>query len=482
MMLRFVILMTVVSGFASGGATAEDATSTIYDPDPQHLWNRLHTALMVRVGPNGIAYGHDRLEPMLWPQTKHLLEPASHQRLIAVLQEFDESDGEDLIREPLKRALLQRDVWLVFNWVQNEHRSFANPRLDPDEVREATDRLSHRLSNVIDRVALTSAEIQTLPDNLRAAVASDEFSDSFDASEPSRAYLPAGMFDADGDWVSVGRSDGITAPQHLRGENPFTNSVFFVMLRFPAGREATLHYLDRLFRFDQPLLIANPRQSDRRAFPFLPNREVPQVPSGTEYMLVRRAMLIDSSHRVHVSPLTESVQLRTVFGDVESLEDQLWEDPSAYSRQVRRRVDPWQAFHEFQLRRSKLLAMRSGGLHAVAPDERDFKTGFNSHTWDEFEHPRRPDQDFLTMAQPVATTQRCSACHSLPGVYSFNSFKMDFRFAMGRENGDQGESHPLAIMDSSEVARAALQWKRNEPRWLELKSRLGRSGAARVKN
>jgi hypothetical protein len=45
----------------------EEATRPrIYDRDPDHPWNRLHAALFVRIGPDGKAYGHDRLEPLLW--------------------------------------------------------------------------------------------------------------------------------------------------------------------------------------------------------------------------------------------------------------------------------------------------------------------------------------------------------------------------------------------------------------------------------
>jgi len=35
--------------------------------DPKHLWNRLHEALFVRVGPDGRTYGRDRFEPCPLP-------------------------------------------------------------------------------------------------------------------------------------------------------------------------------------------------------------------------------------------------------------------------------------------------------------------------------------------------------------------------------------------------------------------------------
>lgn len=67
----------------------------LYHSDPQHLWNRLHEAIFVRVGPDGPAYGRDRLEPLLWPQSKHLLEERSNTQAAAILEEFLNDRGEE---------------------------------------------------------------------------------------------------------------------------------------------------------------------------------------------------------------------------------------------------------------------------------------------------------------------------------------------------------------------------------------------------
>ena len=56
---------------------------TLYHADPEHLWNRLHEALFVRVGPDGRVYGQDRLEPLLWAKSKHLLEERSNRQATA---------------------------------------------------------------------------------------------------------------------------------------------------------------------------------------------------------------------------------------------------------------------------------------------------------------------------------------------------------------------------------------------------------------
>ena len=224
------ICFSLSVGLAESPKKAPTSRS-VHDADPQHLWNRLHGALFIRVGPNGRAYGQDRLEPLLWPQSKHLLEPRSNSRAVAVLQEFLKNDGEKLAEDPLKRALLQRDLWLVFNWLEGNHSSFSEPLLKEEAVRVAQQRLRQPLAAVIGRLALNPKEIRNLSDNYAAAVKSREFARNFDRKQPDKPYLPPGLFTTDGPWVCVGRTDGRTAPQHLRDDNnSFTNSVFLVFL------------------------------------------------------------------------------------------------------------------------------------------------------------------------------------------------------------------------------------------------------------
>src|SRR5262249_14175922 len=171
---------------------------------------------------------------------------------------FAKDKGERLIEDPLKRAVLQRDLWLLFNWLEGDHDGFEEPVLKPEEARAARERLRRPLAAVIGRLAITPDQIKKLPDNYAAAVASGEVPNEHDPEQPDRPYLPPELFTADGPWVCVGRPDGPVAPEHLRddgGNNVFTNSAFLLFLRLPNGRKATLDYLKRLRSFDQPLLV-----------------------------------------------------------------------------------------------------------------------------------------------------------------------------------------------------------------------------------
>ena len=98
---------------------ASDTTNenTIYDSDTNHLWNRLNETLFERTAQDGKKYGLDELDILYWFRTTNLLTGVSHQREhFRSLDEFINSHGEQLIRDPLKRALLQRDLWELFDW------------------------------------------------------------------------------------------------------------------------------------------------------------------------------------------------------------------------------------------------------------------------------------------------------------------------------------------------------------------------------
>jgi hypothetical protein len=336
---------------AQGAARPADElapSGTIYHADSKHLWNRLHEALFVRVGPDGRTYGQDRIEPLLWPESNHLLVGASHDRAIALLNEFVEKQGERLIDDPRKRAVLQRDLWLVFHWLaRNEDR------IDQGSSRA---RLCVSVAKVIRRLALTPGQLAQLPDNYADAVRSGRLAKGYDPKQPAKPYLPPGLFSADGPWVCVGRKGGPVVQQHLAETNPFTNSAFLVFLRMPGGRAAASAFL----------------KEDRA------------LPPGAEVVLMRRALLVASTGEVTPTNLTESIQVRV------------------YGR-------GGQHFEEFRVSRGLLFAGEQGGLVAVGESERDFKTGFAAHAYDPFEEPLVGQP---LDVRRVAIKNECRGCHA----------------------------------------------------------------------
>src|SRR5262245_35794834 len=91
-----ILWLLVTPGLAEGPRTTA-SEQAVYDPEPQHLWNRLYEAMAVHPGPDGGMYGRDRIEPLLWPGSKQLLQNATHDRAVQLLNEFLDKQGERLI-------------------------------------------------------------------------------------------------------------------------------------------------------------------------------------------------------------------------------------------------------------------------------------------------------------------------------------------------------------------------------------------------
>ena len=92
-----------------------DVREAVFDRDPQHPWNRLHHLLYSRTTQDGKVYDQESLEPLLVPGSKFLTEGPSYQQAVMLLDEFLKERADERIKDPLKRAILQRDLWAVFS-------------------------------------------------------------------------------------------------------------------------------------------------------------------------------------------------------------------------------------------------------------------------------------------------------------------------------------------------------------------------------
>ncbi|MEO6184285.1 MAG: hypothetical protein ABIP71_14495, partial [Verrucomicrobiota bacterium] len=268
-------------------ASAAQDENTIYDSDPKHLWNRLNETLFFRIARDGKKYGLDELDILYWSRTKNLLIEPSHQQALTMLDEFNDTRGEKLIRDPLKRALLQRDLWNLFDWV-------ATPFWNVNEA-EARRELQSRLAMAIRRVALSTIEIALLPDNYAVS------------KIKTLPNLLQGLFQTNGAWVNVGI--GYTDPAALAHvANSSGRSTFLVMLHHPGGQPAAIDYLKRLSSF-MPMWVYR-TNSDSSIEP-QPNPGLPQFPKNTQWALVRRMNVIDTNGRIQPTRIVESIQMRT---------------------------------------------------------------------------------------------------------------------------------------------------------------------------
>jgi hypothetical protein len=384
------------------------AESRTYDPDPAHLWNRLHAALFIRTAKDGRPYGDDELDPLLWPHSKYLLAGERHKQVVALLDEFIANDGHKLIKDPLRRTIFQRDLWSVFDWLANPTAPYGYRHDDTTPEARA---LQVRMATIIRRLALTNDEIQQLPDNYAAAVRAKAFAAIHNPQKPEQAFLPSDLFDPEGPWVLLGEHMRPAAPMHVK----FTHgrAAFFVFLNLPAGRKASLEYLGKLGAFPNPLM---PQPADRNSaflakrLPFL-NPALPQFPVGTQVALAREMLTVDDKGKVRPTRIIESAQFR-VYREIPKGDPA---NPAGFDDLAGK-----QDFYEFRMTRKDLFAGKNGGLHAVGPQEEEMNLFIAPAPHDPFEDGERRNPGTSRIMQV------CSGCHRPPGIHSVEAYRRSF--------------------------------------------------------
>jgi hypothetical protein len=384
----------------------------LYDPDPNHVWNRLYRNLYRREGRDSREYGYDELDPLLWWSTKYLLKTPAYQQVTTVLDEFLSAHAEKMIGDPLKRAILQRDLWAIFDWtttVLNNSQEKLN--------------LQIKLVQVINRLALSPDQIAALPDTYKQATSSRAFAVGYDPNNREQPFLPPDLFDRKGPWVQLSARGG--EPVALTHVGFFSGrSVFLVFMRFPEGREATLKYLKTLSDFPKPWL-PDPEEPRR----LLPNSDLPEFPAGTQLALVREMVLIDSQGNLRPTNIIEDIQFRvhhTIPSEIPAL---LHID--------RNKAGDAMDVYEFKLRRSKLFASENGGLQSMTKGDTEFPL-FMSQGIDLFEET---SPGFSLERGLRVSLRACASCHFRPGVHSMLSRRSDSEILMSwDENYESGEA------------------------------------------
>ena len=393
---RLAAIMAVIAmAAATVGSTAGDPPPATARPslaDPNHLWNRLRNRLHVRVDsefkapPDQLSSDLNEHDPLQWSRiwfpkpVNYLFKGKAYEEAVALLDEFLAKHGEQLESDPLQRALLQHDLWALFDYVSDP--DWSNPlklQPAPRQYRGERREFARRLAAIIGRLALTNDQIGKLPDNYAAAVAARKYPPSFDAQHPKEPFLPAELWDPEGPWVLV--SEWANNPLAIRHTAFFGGrSTFVVFLRLPGGRAATVDYLKKLREW-------KPKPGEN--IPPNGNAIPPQVPPHTQFALARRMMVISRDTEMVPTRLTEAVQVRVL------------PDPA--------KEGETQTFLEHRLRRLDLAAGNAGGLSAVQKNELDRVDMLDLG-------PRNDDEG----REPILTS--CRNCHTDKGILSMNSY------------------------------------------------------------
>jgi hypothetical protein len=397
----------------------------LFHPDPNHISNRLYRQLHTRVSQNGTEYGLEDLDPLLWMQTRYLLTGPSHEEAVRLLDEFLSTRAEKQIPDSVKRAILQRDLWAVFDWAAPSPNNEDHP---------ARKELTNRLGPILRRLALTRAEINGLPDPYARAIQQKEYPAEYDPARLERAFLPPDFFAPNGPWVCIGvPKNKLIAPTH---EFFFSRSAFFVFMRLPGGRAPTLAYLKKLSDMKTPLFV--PEKGGEHEFLDW-NPAVPQFPAGTELVLLRKLLLLDRKGNLVPTPVTESVQIRhyrKILLDYSNPD----EVPSS------------QAVEEFELDHAEFFSGEHSGLRALTRDDRHFFVLMVQE--DVFEEPGF--SKYLGREWPLHTLSTCTAeCHARPGAQSM----MSLSFRESHANPHLAESTP------AREAEKVITWKQIQDNW-----------------
>lgn len=359
-----------------------DARFLPYAPDLNHPWNRLHRALFVRDGRDGRRHAHIT-DPLLYRGGSFLFAGESHREAVALL------DALDPAGDPLRRLVLQRDLWAAFDYAAWEPDEWVlKSKFEPGAIA-----LRGRLAKAIGRLALSDREFAALPDNYALAVKSKDYLPDYDPKHPERPFLPADLLDPTGSWVRFHEATAKPmTPRHFDGAGGRAAHVVF--LRLPGGRAATERYLKEL-RCEEPFLEESHRHT------------VKQFPEGTMVAMVRRAFAVDTAAKQRATPLAELVQIRVYRRIPKNPEAHLAGDSGG------------QDVYEFVLDRPALFA-GGHGLRAVDPDEPSEPSFERREGDDAFERAT-----LLAPATPQMKT--CIECHAAPGVYSMLSMTRTFR-------------------------------------------------------
>jgi hypothetical protein len=413
--------------------------AALFHPDPQHVSNRLYRQLHVRMEPGGKEYGFDALDPLLWSETNFLLSGNSHSRAVALVDEFLRTHAEHEITDPAKRAVLQRDVWAVFDWADQSNEA--------DLPHQAQRReLMARLAPLIRRLALSPDELAALPETYARALQNHEFPAAYDPAVPDQAFLPPDLFDPSGPWVCLGApGHDLAAPLH---DLSFTaRSVFFVFARLPGGRNATLAYFKQLAEMKIPLFVRMQEPGWQQTMDAW-NPQVPQFPAGTEFTLVRKMVLPDRDGHLRLTPVTESVQIRH-YTDIPNVNPMASRDVDLARR--------FQAPSEIELSRIQLFAEHRSGLRGVTASDDPFLVfPAMSDGFDEVEDKR-------LRAHSLSPFMACTSCHLGPGIQSMMSFS--FR---GNPNEGRVLSPRLAETTPRKESEKVMEWAQTQEKWKDL--------------
>jgi hypothetical protein len=424
----------------------------LFDADPQHLWNRLFAAATIRPSllpsvrggrPVARIEGGDRIEFFGWGGTTFWDDPANIAPLERCLDQFLKERGETLSADPLKRVLLQNDLWTLFDFLMVRHIA----RRGDLETRRRRSELCRKLARAIQSLALPREALARLPDNYALAIRSGRFAATHDF-DPTRDYLPPRLLSGDDEWQELDffqatRSEDVERRYVFLHMRAFQGRSYFrVFCRFPKGRPQLEGYLREL----------DARGIDWRAsaqhggIALAP--DAPKLPEGTEVALVQFLIALDPDLQLVPTPLVQTVRL-LIFKGVEGNADP--------STNLGNGVNA----AKYTLKRRLALAeggMPHGGLHREPDDLPVYRVLFENEE----------ARDWGSRGRYYRLTADCRACHSGAGRSGVQTIGSILNTASVDTGAALGVSHTLPAGAPSPHPARTVKWKTAEETYRRL--------------
>jgi hypothetical protein len=424
----------------------------LFDADPQHLWNRLFAAVTIRPSrlpsvrggpPVARIEGGDRIEFFGWGGTTYWDESANVAQLERHLDQFLGQGGEKLSTDPLKRVLLQHDLWTLFDFLMARHIA---RRGDP-ETRHRRNELCRKLARAIQSLALPPETLAKLPDNYSLAIQSGRFAATHDF-DPKRDYLPPRLLSGDDEWQELDfyqarRSEDVERRYVFLHMRAFQGRSYFrVLCRFPRGRAQLEDYLREL----------DARGIDWRASAqhgsIALTPDAPKLPAGTEVALLQFLIALDTDLRLVPTSIVQSVRL-LIFKGVDGAADP--------STNLKNGVNA----AKYTLKRRLALAdggMQHGGLHREPDDLPVYRVLFENEA----------ARDWGSRGRYYPLTADCRSCHSGAGQTGVQMIGSFINTASVDSGAAMGVSHTLPAGAPSPHPARTVKWKTAEETYRRL--------------
>ena len=420
-------------------AVAPSSEFDLFDPAADHLWNRLHAAFFVRRvevrgGRDGaaeeaerhfITLGPDRIDPPLGRHPRFLLDDEPFARCDAVLDEFLATHAENLNDDPLKRVVLQHDLWAVFDLLQADPRRVTHgnqlegglPKPTPEHDRRR-DVLSRKIARVMRALALSPDRIRKLPQPL--ANPRDLFASIGRPTPTQGTIAPFDLLHSlDAEWTEL------AFPQEhilLHTRMVDGRSVFRIFVQ-PPREPALIEQLDQWW--------AEKARRNQTTEPRVPALDLPQ---GVRFLLLRELICLDDSMQLVPTGIIESLRRYSTISPAQN-------------------AQAGRSFLEMKMRKAWLFHNRDNALEpatAVEPQFEGLHTVGRLHT---------DPQGRLGRDRPFP--QDCVQCHSghtLDG-HTRNDAAVRSLFAAR-----------LRTLNDPPAATRTIQWKKSRPDFHKLRT------------